>query len=99
MSDALYLQALLEGLGRIESLGWQRLQELGAPPVQRVISLGGGARNPQWRALRSLLLGIPVLNRPGLSAALGMARLAARALLRSAPPLGRMETLTRFPSP
>ena len=99
VSDALYLQALLEGLGRIEALGWQRLQELGAPPVQRVISLGGGARNPQWRALRSLLLGIPVLNRPGLSAALGMARLAARALLRSAPPLGRMETLTRFPSP
>ncbi|MFN5119722.1 MAG: FGGY-family carbohydrate kinase [Cyanobacteriota bacterium] len=99
VSDALYLQALLEGLGRIEALGWQRLQELGAPPVQRVISLGGGARNPQWRALRSRLLGIPVLNRPGLSAALGMARLAARALLRSAPPLGRMGTLTPFPSP
>ena len=80
VSDALYLQALLEGLATIEAQGWQRLQQLGAPPVQRVISLGGGARNPQWRALRQRALGVPVLNRPQLSAARGVARLAASAL-------------------
>ncbi len=84
VSDALYLQALLEGLVALELRGWQRLRELGAPPLQRVITLGGGARNPQWRLLRQRALGVPVLQRPGLSAALGMARLA----LRSA---GRME--------
>ncbi|MFO7630807.1 MAG: FGGY-family carbohydrate kinase [Prochlorococcaceae cyanobacterium] len=77
VSDALYLQALLEGLAAIEQQGWQRLQDLGAPPLRRLITLGGGARNPQWRALRQRLLGIPVLNRPQLSAALGMARMAA----------------------
>ena len=80
VSDALYLQALLEGLVRIEVAGWKRLQQLGAPPPQRVISLGGGARNPQWRRLRQQALGVPVLNRPQLNAATGMARLAADAL-------------------
>jgi sugar (pentulose or hexulose) kinase len=80
VSDALYLQALLEGLAAIEAAGWQRLQQLGAPPVTRVITLGGGARNPQWRAIRQQTLGVPVINRPQLSAAAGMARLAAQAL-------------------
>jgi sugar (pentulose or hexulose) kinase len=80
VSDALYLQALLEGLAEIERAGWQRLEQLGAPPVQRVISLGGGARNPQWRALRQRLLGCPVINRPQCMAAQGMARLAISAV-------------------
>jgi sugar (pentulose or hexulose) kinase len=80
VSDALYLQALLEGLAAIERAGWQRLAELGAPPIQRVISLGGGARNPQWRLIRQRLLGLPVLNRPQCTAAQGMAKLAVTAL-------------------
>ena len=80
ISDARYLQALLEGLTAIEKQGWQRLQAAGAPALERVITLGGGARNPQWRRLRQQSLGIPVLNRPGCTAALGMARLAATAL-------------------
>ncbi|NDC14576.1 MAG: sugar kinase, partial [Synechococcaceae bacterium WB9_2_170] len=80
VSDALYLQALLEGLAAIERAGWQRLAELGAPPIQRVISLGGGARNPQWRLIRQRLLGLPVLNRPQCTAAQGMAKLALTAL-------------------
>ncbi len=88
VSDARYLQALLEGLTAIEVAGWQRLRRLGAPPLQRVISLGGGARNPQWRALRQRALGLPVLNRPQLSAALGMALLARESTrMATAPPL------------
>jgi len=81
VSDALYLQALLEGLAAIEAQGWRRLQQLGAPPIRRVISLGGGARNPQWRAIRQRLLGLPVLNRPQRTAAQGMARLALSACI------------------
>ncbi|MEB3265197.1 MAG: FGGY-family carbohydrate kinase [Cyanobacteriota bacterium] len=80
VSDALYLHGLLEGLARIERQGWQRLQALGAPPVERVISIGGGAVNPQWRRLRERMLGVPVLNRPRRTAALGMAQLALQAL-------------------
>lgn len=76
VSDAAFLQALLEGITRIEQEGWQRLRDLGAPPIRRVITLGGGARNPRWRQLRERMLGLPVLNRPDLSAAQGMARLA-----------------------
>jgi sugar (pentulose or hexulose) kinase len=80
VSDARFLQGLLEGLAAIERDGWHRLQELGAPPITRVISLGGGARNPQWRMLRQRCLGMPVANRPNLSAAAGVARLALAAL-------------------
>ena len=80
VSDALYLQALLEGLATIERDGWHRLRELGAPPVQRVITLGGGASNPQWRAIRQRSLGVSVLNRPQCTAAQGMARLALSAI-------------------
>jgi len=76
VSDARYLQALLEGLTAIEATGWRRLRQLGAPALRRVISVGGGARNSQWRALRSRALRIPVLNRPKRTAALGMALLA-----------------------
>ena len=76
VSDALYLQALLEGLSTLECQGWQRLEQLGAPAVQRVLSVGGGAKNPQWRALRQKLLNKPVLNRSKASPAAAMARLA-----------------------
>ncbi|MDA0963539.1 MAG: FGGY-family carbohydrate kinase, partial [Cyanobacteria bacterium] len=79
ISDALYLQGLLEGLAEIEAKGWAALQRLGAEPIQRVVSLGGGARNPQWRLIRQRILGVPVVNRPQCSAALGMARLALSA--------------------
>jgi sugar (pentulose or hexulose) kinase len=79
VGDVLYLQGLLEGLAAIEQQGWRRLRELGTPPIQRVISLGGGARNPQWRLIRQRLLGVPVCNRPRSTAAQGMARLALSA--------------------
>ncbi len=80
VSDALFLQALLEGLARIEAQGWRRLRQLGAPPIRRVLSVGGGARNPQWRQLRQQALGLPVISRAERSPALGMARLALQAL-------------------
>ena len=85
VGDARFLQALLEGLTAIELEGWKRLRELGAPAVRRVISLGGGAQNPQWRQLRQQALGVPVLNRPQLSAARGMARLALESLRKGEP--------------
>ena len=80
ISDVRYLQALLEGLTALEKQGWQRLQAAGVPALERVITLGGGARNPQWRLMRQRVLGLPVLNRPQLTAAQGMARLARTAL-------------------
>ena len=78
VSDALFLQGLLEGIAAIEARGWARLQALGAPAVRRVLTVGGGARNPTWRQLRQQALGCPVLNRPHASTAWGAARLARR---------------------
>lgn len=88
VSDARFLQALLEGITAIEEQGWQRLLELGAPPIRRIITLGGGAHNPQWRRLRQRVLGLPILNRPNLSAARGMALLAR----------GKMEAISSSPA-
>ncbi len=77
--DARFLHGLLEGIARIEALGYRRLQELGAPPPTRVLSLGGGSANPAWTAMRARILGVPVLS-VASSAAQGAAILARRAL-------------------
>ena len=79
VSDALYLHGLLEGLAEIELQGWRRLMQLGAGLPERVISIGGGARNPQWRRLRERRLRCPVVSCDAPPAA-GVARLALDAL-------------------
>jgi len=83
VSDSLYLHGLLEGMARIEALGWQRLVNLGAPRPRRLITLGGGARNPQWRRIRERMLGLPIVSCQAPPAA-GVARLALSALQQSA---------------
>lgn len=77
--DAVFLHGLLEGIARIEALGYRRLQELGAPPVLRVLTVGGGAANRVWTAIRARVLGVPVQESVSADAALGAARLALRA--------------------
>ena len=79
VSDALYLHALLEGLSRIECQGWAKLTELGAPAPKRLVTLGGGARNPQWRRIRERFLQMPIRSCVSPPAA-GVARLALHAL-------------------
>ena len=75
VSDVRHLHGLLEGMARIESEGWAKLTALGALPPQRVISIGGGARNPQWRRIRERVLGCPVVSSQAPPAQ-GVARLA-----------------------
>ncbi|WP_017941253.1 MULTISPECIES: FGGY-family carbohydrate kinase [unclassified Thioalkalivibrio] len=74
--DARFLQGLFEGVARIERDGYQRLAELGAPRIERVVSLGGGARNPVWTRIRSRVLALPVTQAEDDDAARGAARLA-----------------------
>ncbi|MEW6692427.1 MAG: FGGY-family carbohydrate kinase [Pseudomonadota bacterium] len=78
--DVRFLHGLLEGMARIERDGYRRLYELGAPWPARVLSMGGGARNPAWTALRARLLGVPVESCPDAIPACGVARLALRGL-------------------
>lgn len=70
------LHGLLEGIARIEAEGYARLAELGAPPPRRIASIGGGAANPTWTAMRTRILGIPVTSAEHQDAAYGAALLA-----------------------
>ena len=74
--DVRFLHGLLEGLARIEAEAYRRLAELGAPPVRRVLSVGGGAANPVWTALRARIIGVEVTAAAHTEAAYGAARLA-----------------------
>lgn len=76
--DVAFLHGLLEGLARIELQGYQLLQQLGATPLRKVLSAGGGAQNAAWTAIRHNLLGVPVAPAPHTEAAYGSALLAAR---------------------
>lgn len=74
--DADFLKAMLEGIAAIERLGYDRLAEFGAPPLRSMRSLGGGATNPAWTAIRQNRLGMPFLPAHSQEAAAGAARLA-----------------------
>jgi sugar (pentulose or hexulose) kinase len=76
--DARFFQALLEGIANIELQGYQRLAELGAPYPETVTSIGGGAANEAWTAIRRTLLGVPVEIAAHQEAAYGAALLALK---------------------
>jgi sugar (pentulose or hexulose) kinase len=59
-NDVEFLHGLLQCLARIEAAGYAKLAELGAPPLKRVVTNGGGAQNAVWKKMRERLLGIPV---------------------------------------
>ncbi len=74
--DAEFLHGLLESLARIEVRGYGLLSELGATPLRRVETAGGGARNPAWTSIRQRLLKLPVTTAAHTEAAYGAALLA-----------------------
>ncbi len=51
-SDALFLQAMLEGISAIENLAYTRLAELGGPQPRSIRTVGGGAKNGAWTRIR-----------------------------------------------
>lgn len=77
-SDAEFLHGLLEGMARIEALGYEKLMKLGASPLKRVMTAGGGARNQVWRQIRQNVLNVPVEAASHAEAAYGSALLARR---------------------
>ena len=79
-SDVEFLHGLLESMARIEAVGYEQLQRLGATPLCRVWTAGGGATNETWTAIRARLLGVPVGRSPQTEAAYGTALLARQAL-------------------
>jgi sugar (pentulose or hexulose) kinase len=73
---AKFLHGLLEGIAKIEQLGYEKLSQLGAHPIEKVITVGGGAQNPQWTLIRERLLDKPVEIPKHTEAAYGVAKLA-----------------------
>jgi D-ribulokinase len=78
--DRVFFQAILEGIASVEALGYQRLAELGASPLATIRSVGGGAANEKWTAIRLRKLGVPALASFSEHAAMGVARLAWRGI-------------------
>ncbi len=76
----LFLQGLLEGLTQIEADGYRRLAALGAPPLKRIFTVGGGAVNAGWQALRAQALPVPLCLPRHTEAAYGAAGLALTAI-------------------
>jgi sugar (pentulose or hexulose) kinase len=79
-SDLLFLQALMEGVTRVEKLGYDCLAKLGGPWVNLIRTVGGGAKNAAWRAIRARMLGIPIVDPVDDEPAVGAAKLARRGL-------------------
>jgi len=90
-----FLHGLLEGIARIEALGFRRLAELGAPYPTRVLTTGGGARNAVWAAIRARHLGVPVLAAAHAEAAYGAALLARQGFEESAATSQKQKDATR----
>ncbi|MEM7063994.1 MAG: FGGY-family carbohydrate kinase [Cyanobacteria bacterium P01_B01_bin.77] len=76
-APAKFLHGLLEGMARIEVLGYQKLMALGSGELKQVYTAGGGAQNMAWQQLRSQALGRPIIPALHTEAAYGTARLAA----------------------
>jgi sugar (pentulose or hexulose) kinase len=74
--DIAYFQAMLEGMADIEALSYQRLQSLGVPYPEQVISMGGGSFNRAWQHIREQKLGVNVILADQEQAAFGSAILA-----------------------
>ncbi|MBW4622155.1 MAG: FGGY-family carbohydrate kinase [Cyanosarcina radialis HA8281-LM2] len=71
-----FLHGLLESIARIEARGYRLLQQLGATPLTRVYTAGGGAKNSVWTKIRSRHLQVAIAPPVNTAAAYGTALLA-----------------------
>ena len=74
--DAMFFQGLLESITDVEARGYALLAEMGASPLRRVCTAGGGSRNEAWSIMRANALGAPVEALKYGEAAYGAALLA-----------------------
>lgn len=74
--DAQFLKAILEGIAAVEAIGYRRLADLGAPKLRSMRTVGGGAGNAAWTAMRRRRLNVPFEPVLSKEAAMGTALLA-----------------------
>ena len=51
--DTEFLLGMLQGMANIEALAYRRLNELGAPELRSLRTVGGGRNNGAWQAIRA----------------------------------------------
>jgi len=76
MDDAQFLHGILQGLSKIEQLGYALLAQYNATTLLEVFTVGGGAKNTCWAQIRQRLLCVPVSIAQHTEAAYGSAMLA-----------------------
>jgi D-ribulokinase len=79
-NEVLFLQALMEGVTGVEKLGYRVLADLGGPSVTSIRTVGTGARNRAWRAIRERMLDMILVEPADDQAAVGSAKLAQKGL-------------------
>jgi 7-cyano-7-deazaguanine reductase len=72
-----FFQGMLEGIARIEAMGYDLLKQLGAPPLTDVWTTGGGAQNTAWTRIRERVLHVKARNAKSGFSAYGAALLAS----------------------
>ncbi len=77
-SNIKFFQGILEGIATIESQGYQKLIELGAPKINSVRSVGGGSKNTAWTQIRKNTLQVDMISPEYTEAAYGSALLALK---------------------
>lgn len=66
-------RAMIEGVAVVERLAVQALRDHGAPPVERLVALGGSTRSPLWNRVRASVQGVPLTVLPRTETAVGAA--------------------------
>ena len=73
-----FLHSILHAIAAVEAEGYAALKQLGASPLRRVFTAGGGAANDEWTRMREAMLGVEASRADNTDAAYGVALLAAR---------------------
>ena len=74
--DAAFLQAMLEGMSRIEAQCFDEIARRGGSTPTKIYTAGGGAKNDKWTAIRARYLGQTPQQAASSEAAIGVASLA-----------------------
>lgn len=75
-----FLFSLFHSIAKIESDAYKKLESLGATPVRRIYTAGGGSKNDFWLELRSKVLDREVLKARNTEASYGAALLGCRCI-------------------
>jgi len=79
-SDIEFFQGLLEGIANIEAEGYKKLQALGASPIKKIVTAGGGSKNQAWNKIREQATGVSVSTAKHSEASYGSALLARKTM-------------------